>query len=447
MAVLVTSLAFVVGIVSGALAQNIRPETRSTPTPTVTSRLLPTNSPAPIALRTCSVNDLVTDPRLGEVHARVVNTSTSEVLFDRDGETPVRPASVQKVVTAAAALAVLGPDFRFNTRVVKGNEPGQVVVVGSGDPTLTDLPTGETTLFGSVAHLDDLATQTLNAWNADPATAGTPISSVVIDASRYSGPDWQPSWNTKELGDGTTSKVVAFMINTGRADARANTSPRDEDPVGRAGQAFAGLLGGASVSTGSAPAGATTLASVSSPTIADMLSQILLFSDNTGAEALAFETAIALGAGNSFAALDDAFTTALATYGLDTSGLTIVDGSGLSDDNAVSPKFVTELMTKVYHREGNLGLVFDNLPVARQKGSLVYSDRFVGDNAVVDGRVWAKTGWIDSGYTLGGLVAAADDSVLSFAIYALGDVDSSAKQAIDNWVVGLYACGNSLSNR
>jgi len=60
--------------------------------------------------------------------------------------------------------------------------------------------------------------------------------------------------------------------------------------------------------------------------------------------------------------------------------------------------------------------------------------------------VWAKTGWIDSGYTLGGIVQAADDTPLTFAIYALDDVDSSAKQAIDDWVAGLYNCGNQLAN-
>jgi D-alanyl-D-alanine carboxypeptidase/D-alanyl-D-alanine-endopeptidase (penicillin-binding protein 4) len=321
-----------------------------------------------------------------------------------------------------------------------------VVLIGGGDPTLTDLPSGSNTIFGSVAHLDDLAAQARAAWDADPETAGTPITSLVVDVSRYSGPDWNPTWNYKELGDGTTSKVAALMVNTGRADANANTSPRDEDPVGRAASAFADFLGGASVTLGVAAANAPTLAEVASPTIGEMLPQILLFSDNTAADALAFETAIATGSGNSFEALATAFPQALAEYGLDTAGMVVVDGSGLSDSNAVSPAFMTQLFAKIYAREANLGLILDNLPVSREKGSLAYSDRFVGDNAVVAGRVWAKTGWIDSGYTLGGIVLAADETPLTFAIYALGNVTSSAKQAIDNWVVGVYACGNKLAN-
>ena len=442
--IVVASLAL--GFASGALSNGITWAAMPTPTPTLTARALPTNSPAPIRVRTCSVEGLSTDERLGNMHARVSNALTGEVLLDRDGGTPNRTASVMKVVTSAAALAALGPDYRFVTRVVKGAEPGSIVLVGGGDPTLTDLPSGSNTIFGSVAHLDDLADQTIAAWNADPSTAGMPITTLIVDTTRYSGPDWNPTWDYKELGDGTTSKVTALMVNTGRADPNANTSPRDEDPVGRAASAFASLVGGASVQMGTAQDGATTLGEVASPTIADMLPQILLYSDNTAADALAFETAIATGAGNSFEALASAYPQALAGYGLDTAGMNVVDGSGLSDSNAVSPAYLTQLFAKIYAREANLGLIMDNLPVAREKGSLAYSDRFVGDNAVVAGRVWAKTGWIDSGYTLGGIVLAADETPLSFAIYALDNINSSAKQAIDNWVVGLYNCGNQLAN-
>ena len=64
----------------------------------------------------------------------------------------------------------------------------------------------------------------------------------------------------------------------------------------------------------------------------------------------------------------------------------------------------------------------DGLPVSGQRGSLSYSDRFSGDNAVADGAVSAKTGWIETGYTLSGVVRAQDGATLTFAIYALGDV-------------------------
>jgi D-alanyl-D-alanine carboxypeptidase/D-alanyl-D-alanine-endopeptidase (penicillin-binding protein 4) len=137
----------------------------------------------------------------------------------------------------------------------------------------------------------------------------------------------------------------------------------------------------------------------------------------------------------------------LAEYGIDTAGIRIADGSGLSDNNAVPPAYLTKLFQKINAREGSLGVIFDGLPVAGgSSGSLSYSDRFSGGNADADGAVFAKTGWIDTGYTLSGIINAGDGSTLTFAVYALGDVGDNAKQAIDTITTGFFRCGNNLSN-
>jgi D-alanyl-D-alanine carboxypeptidase/D-alanyl-D-alanine-endopeptidase (penicillin-binding protein 4) len=60
--------------------------------------------------------------------------------------------------------------------------------------------------------------------------------------------------------------------------------------------------------------------------------------------------------------------------------------------------------------------------------------------------VHAKTGWINNGYTLAGIVDSADGTPLTFAVYALGPVSDNAKQAIDTLVTGFYKCGDNLSN-
>lgn len=64
------------------------------------------------------------------------------------------------MLTAAAALAVLGADFRASTRVVAGAEPGTIVLVGGGDLTLSRLPSGQEPVYTGAAHLDDLAAKT-----------------------------------------------------------------------------------------------------------------------------------------------------------------------------------------------------------------------------------------------------------------------------------------------
>ncbi|WP_397460068.1 MULTISPECIES: D-alanyl-D-alanine carboxypeptidase [unclassified Rathayibacter] len=115
--------------------------TTATPTPTPTAR--PAGTETTEALRTCSVAELAADPRLGSMQARVVDAATGEVLFDRGGTTASRTASALKILTAASALAVLGPDTRIATTVVAGDAAGSVVLVGGGDLTLSRLPSGQ----------------------------------------------------------------------------------------------------------------------------------------------------------------------------------------------------------------------------------------------------------------------------------------------------------------
>jgi D-alanyl-D-alanine carboxypeptidase/D-alanyl-D-alanine-endopeptidase (penicillin-binding protein 4) len=62
--------------------------------------------------------------------------------FERDADKLVSPASVTKIITAAATLAKLGPDFKFQTRLFhtgarkKAQVNGDLIVVGDGDPFL-----------------------------------------------------------------------------------------------------------------------------------------------------------------------------------------------------------------------------------------------------------------------------------------------------------------------
>ena len=130
----------------------------------------------------------------------MVNASTGEVLYDRGGTSPSRTASVMKVLTSAAALSVLGPDYRATTTVVKGAEPGSAVLVGGGDVTLSRTSSGTETVYPGAAHLDDLAAQVRAAWDADPSNP--PLTKLVLDASLFGGDEWEPSWDLVEREDG-----------------------------------------------------------------------------------------------------------------------------------------------------------------------------------------------------------------------------------------------------
>lgn len=421
------------------------PTETPTPTPTPTPEAATPTTEPPARVRTCSVADLAADPRLANLQAQVMNAATGEVLYDRGGLTASRTASVMKVVTAAAALAVFSPDDRFATRVVRGAEPGSVVLVGGGDVTLSRTPSGSETVYPGAAHLDELARQVREAWAADPSNP--PLTKLVLDSSLFGGETWHASWDPAELELGFMPNMTALMVDGDRADPFANVSARGADPVGRAGDAFAAALGGiAVVERGTAPAGAVELGRVWSPTVAQLIDKSLVVSDNTVAEMLARLVAIEVGTGDDFASIDPAVRQVLAGYGIARGGIRVIDGSGLSPDNAVPPAYLTRLFAKIDAREGNLGVILDGLPVAGQRGSLSYADRFAGDNAVAHGAVLAKTGWITTGYTLSGIIRAQDGTTLTFAIYALGDVTAAAKQAIDTLATGFFRCGDELAD-
>lgn len=400
-------------------------------------------------LRTCSIAGPASDGRLAALSAHVVRADTGEVLFDRAGSVPAPTASVLKILTAAAALSVLGPDFQVTTSVVTGSSPGSIVLIGRGDATLSALGPGEQSIYEGAPKLTDLAAATLASYSGDP------ITSIVLDASYWSAGDkWDPSWARSELTAGYQSEVTALQIDGDRADPREDVSARSGDPIGRAGQLFLEALRAAdtedevaddvTISLGTA-VGGNTLAEVKSRPIREWIDYMLQWSDNTLAEMLARITSKQSALNGSAASLQQAIPSALRTYGILATGLTIKDGSGLSAGNAVPPAVVTQLLLAMNSGAPNLDVVARGLPVAGESGSL--ASRFTGDNAVARGRVAAKTGWIDGEYSLAGMVTAADGTVLAFAFYAIRpDIGSDARAALDTLATAVFHCGDNLSN-
>jgi D-alanyl-D-alanine carboxypeptidase/D-alanyl-D-alanine-endopeptidase (penicillin-binding protein 4) len=93
---------------------------------------LPTTS----GLRTALAGSL-SAPALGpQVSALVADPVTGRVLLSEHGSRPMTPASTTKLATGLAALAVLGQNARFTTKVVRGATSGSIILVGGGDPTL-----------------------------------------------------------------------------------------------------------------------------------------------------------------------------------------------------------------------------------------------------------------------------------------------------------------------
>lgn len=435
------------------VGSNTVAEPTATPTPEP-PRPLPDVELAASALRTCSVAATAADGRLGAFEGTVVDAATGEVLFDRNGATAARTGSVLKVLTAAAALTVLGPDHRITTSVVEGSSAGSIVLVGRGDATLSAMPVGSESVYRGAPKLEDLAAQTLTNFAA--AHPGDEITTLVLDSSYWSIADrWDSSWARSEQTTGYHSEVTALQVDGDRADPTRATSPRSTDPVGRAGQLFLQALRDAdddglvadsvSVTTGTAIGGTTQLAAVQSQPVSALVTYMLQVSDNTLAEMLARITSKESALDGSAASLQQAIPSALTDFGATQAGVVIRDGSGLSHLNGVPSEFMAQFMIHVANGDRNLGIVRDALPVAGQSGTL--SSRFTGDNAAARGAVVAKTGWITSAYTLAGIVSAADGTRLTFAFYAIQDgIPDAAKEALDTLTTAVWRCGDNLAN-
>lgn len=72
----------------------------------------------------------------------VIDATTGKVVFEKNAQVGLAPASTQKIVTAATAFELLGKEYRYETYIgndlpiINGNMEGNLYVEGSGDPTL-----------------------------------------------------------------------------------------------------------------------------------------------------------------------------------------------------------------------------------------------------------------------------------------------------------------------
>src|SRR5262252_1864861 len=74
----------------------------------------------------------------------VIDLSTGQVLYEQNADKLFTPASNTKLFTTAAALALIGPDYKFRTTVETngsldkyGRLTGDLILVGHGDPNLS----------------------------------------------------------------------------------------------------------------------------------------------------------------------------------------------------------------------------------------------------------------------------------------------------------------------
>jgi len=338
----------------------------------------------------------------------------------RTGAGPVTPASTMKLLTTTAALEAVGPDHRFTIEVVAVPGSSRIVLVGGGDPLLTRAPVDEPGAYPQQADLDTLA----GAVARSLKVAGRHRVRLSYDTSLFTGPQVNPRWEPNYVPDDVVSPITALWVDEGRETR--GLSDRSADPAAAAAQVFAralerrGIDVVGRIASRPAPteqAGGAEIAAVRSAPLAQIVQHVLEVSDNEGAEVLARQVAVATDRPGSFSGATQAVRAVLGELGVDTRRDRILNGSGLSRQNRLSPAtLLAVLQTASSPDHPELRPVVADVPVAGFTGSLAF--RFdTGDSAGL-GTVRAKTGTLTGVHGLAGTVTSVDGAVMTFVAVA-----------------------------
>lgn len=392
----------------------------------------PAPDPGVLAAR---LGPLLQAPGLGSgVSAGIVDVASGNVLLDLDAAAPAVPASTAKLLTAVAVLTTLDLAQTLPTTVVAGAAPGEVVLVGGGDPTLSRTSPSQT--YPGAPTVADLAAQVVAGLPAN-----TTVTRVVVDSSLFTGPLTASGWGPADAPSTYAAPITATAVDGARVSP--GSQARSGQPGIDAGVALADALGapGATVVLGEAPQGAKTLATVQSAPIARLVEQALSMSDNVLAEALARHVALARDLPASFEGAGKAVVAALADAGVATTGVQLADGSGLSRLDQVPAGVLTAIVAGA--ADGSIpdaSALLSGLPVAGYDGTLF--DR--GDPDTAPGAVRAKTGTLMGVHALAGTAVTAEGRLLAFAVVAdQSGSEAAAEAALDDVAAALAACGCS----
>jgi D-alanyl-D-alanine carboxypeptidase/D-alanyl-D-alanine-endopeptidase (penicillin-binding protein 4) len=425
--------------------------------------------------------------RSGEWGVVVVSLSEGDTLFDRNADRQLLPASTMKLFTSAMAFDRFGANGRFETEVLRagaigsdGTLRGDLVLRGAGDPTLAgkSLGTGEEPPMRALAR--QVAAMGIKRVSGN----------VLADASAFEDRRVPDGWRSRYLGASYAARVSALSFNenkitvvvrpvggravisfepavtgvpienevkvvagkSGRIGVRqdstgrfavvgtigAGSAPREYGYVVEAPEMFAagafraalsdvGVTVDGPVKVATAPTGAVRVASLASPTLDRIITQMNGESNNHFAELLfrnsARSTGVAGSAENGNVLLRRFLYEKMQ---VPPTSVFAADGSGLSTLDRVTPRAMVRLLG--YAKTAPWGDVFEqSLPVAGRTETLRKRMKFTA----AMGNLHAKTGTTNDVASLGGYVTARNGERLAFSFIYNGTDRWRAKDAMD----------------
>ena len=354
-------------------------------------------------------------PGGGMLGAMVYRTRDSQVVWSRQGDTRMLPASVQKLWASGAGLSELGPDFRWRTtlwaqgRIERGILFGNLILEGGGDPTLgsADGPG----LMGAANAVTRLGIREVRG------------DLVVLDTLAGRGHDaWPQGWSLTNSRDGYGAPVVGLNWNQNRVGNKAILEPRPEalkalrkalwlKKVVVTGSDTTVKARGDSIGPRK---GWTRVAMVPSPPLDEVVRICLRESVNPYAEAIV----LALGVGRNRLQPREGGRKRMqdwaARKGFEPSRLVLDDGSGLSRYNLVSARLLARMLAA--DLSGPMGERLVDFMPRGGTGTMRRRFKELPDPSVVV----AKTGTLDGVTNLAGILVRPGRDTLSFAFLCSG---------------------------
>ena len=365
-----------------------------------------------------------TAPRLGDdLAGLVVDAETGQQIWARTPTERQLPASTVKIITAVNALEIFGPTHRFTTRVVTGATPRRVVLVGSGDPSL------------SRADLGRLARRTAAVLTA----AGLHGVRVDVDDSLFPAPTNAYGWrSTYTISD--VSPVRALVVD----------QTRSWDTSLHAGRVFATKLerNGVqvrSITRRARTPDATVIGEVTGDAVATQVGYLLRTSDNDVAEGLHRLIAVQTGFAPTWDGAAQAQVDVLARLGVTLAPLSVYDGSGLSRRDRLRPSDVVAVLRTIFDPAHPSLAVLQSgaFAVAGVSGTLGpdYLRYVTSPTNCAVGLIEAKTGSLSGAIALSGLARGADGRWKVFS-FLLNRVSSTlaTRRAVDKLASTVTGC-------
>jgi D-alanyl-D-alanine carboxypeptidase/D-alanyl-D-alanine-endopeptidase (penicillin-binding protein 4) len=426
------------------------------------------------------IDSLADGPEFSNAHwgILIVDPTSGDTLYTRNAGKLFMPASNMKILTSATALARLGADYRYRTTfaargtVSDGTLAGDLVVIGRGDPSVSDhmmhdamLPLraiADSIAARGIRHISGRLVATGDAfpgevlgygWSYDDfedsysaptdellfnegfseirvrggERPGDPVQTEIRPAKTFpivhikatTGPAAQTDSARRRLNtlrarkDSTTWEVT--LEGQIAAHDTATIEVTHHDPDGAYLAALREALGERGITLDGAPMDTTarldTLATLSSPPLSDILKALMKPSQNQIAEMLFRTVAVAatgVGTGDSARAVVER---QLKQWGAAVPSEAVVrDGSGLSRYDYISPRTVVRVLDAM-RRAPTFQAYYDALPIAGVDGTI--RNRMKGTPA--QGNVHAKTGSVALSRSLSGYVTTANQRMLIFS--------------------------------